>query len=63
MSQQIDEIGISNADMDSEEDVASASNDKVAKNNLELKTTETFELNIALQQLSKIPRESLAARI
>jgi len=63
MSQQIDDIGISNADMDSEEDVASASNDKVAKNNLELKTTETFELNIALQQLSKIPRESLAARI
>lgn len=49
MSQQIDDIGISNADMDSEEDVASASNDKVAKNNLELKTTETFELNIALQ--------------
>ena len=63
MSQQIDDIGISNADMDSEEDVASASNDKVAKNNLELKTTETFELNIALQQLSKIPKESLAARI
>lgn len=63
MSQQIDDIGISNADMDSEEEVTSISNDKVAKNNLELKTTETFELNIALQQLSKIPKESLAARI